>query len=45
MGGASDLAVKFNGTWQRVGYLLQGRWGHRSIVNGSQIVHLGGDGE
>jgi len=38
----SDLAAKFDGSWSRVGSLLQSRWGHRSIARGNIIYHVGG---
>ena len=37
-----DLAAKYDGSWQRVGGLLQARSAHRSLVLGSKILHIGG---
>ena len=47
------MAVKFNGPliatndgnrlWMRVGSLLSKREGHRSIVIGNSIMHIGGN--
>ena len=41
-GEVSDLAAKFDGSWSRVGSLLQSRRGHRSIARGNIIYHVGG---
>ena len=36
-----DLAAKYDGsTWERVGTLLHTRHGHRSIVQGSKVLHI-----
>jgi len=42
-GSSSKMAVKFTGTsWTQVGYLTSERYGHRSIVQGNSIMHIGG---
>ena len=43
--GVLDLAAKYDGSWENVGSLMQPRRGHRSLVHGSTILHIGGDGE
>ena len=40
-----NLAAKYDGSWERIGSLLQGRYGHRSIVRENKILHIGGIGE
>ena len=37
-----DLAAKYDGKWERLGSLMQARYGHRSLVHGSKIIHIGG---
>jgi len=37
-----DLAEKYEGSWERIGSLLQPRRGHRSILQGNKILHIGG---
>ena len=39
-----DLAAKYDGSWERIGNLLQPRSGHRSILQGNKILHIGGWG-
>ena len=44
--GAMDLAAKFGSNgWERVGSLMQRRLGHRSLVQGSKVLHIGGGDE
>ena len=39
------MAVKYDGNgWTQIGQLLQGRYQHRSVVNGNAIMHVGGSG-
>ena len=39
------LAMKFsNSGWRKVGELLRARGGHRSVVIGNSIIHIGGNG-
>jgi len=43
---SKDLAVKYDGNnWTIVGDLAQGRFSHRSVVNGNTIMHIGGQGD
>jgi len=45
-GAATDLAVEYDGFgWKKIGTLLTKRGGHRSIVTGNVIMHIGGDHE
>ena len=37
-----DLAVKFDGKWSHIGSLYQKRDGHRSLVRGNTVFHVGG---
>ena len=40
---AGHLAAKYNGeVWTEIGTLLQERYGHRSVVKGNTIYHIGG---
>jgi hypothetical protein len=37
-----DLVAQYDGNWKLVGRLLQRRSGHRSIIQGNKIIHIGG---
>ena len=37
-----DLAVKYDGSWEQIGSLMGPRYFHRSLVQGSKILHIGG---
>ena len=41
-GSYMDLAAKYDGQWLRAGSLMQPRYGHRSLLQGSKIIHVGG---
>ena len=41
-GSYMDLAAKYDGQWSRAGSLMQPRYGHRSLRQGSKIIHVGG---
>ena len=38
-----DSVFKFDGSWKKIGTLLNPRFGHRSIVNNNSIIHIGGN--
>ena len=40
-----DLIAKYDGRWSRAGSLMQPRRGHRSLLQGNKIIHIGGVGE
>ena len=37
-----NLAVKYDGSWTGIGNLNWVRAGHRSVVSGNSIIHIGG---
>ena len=46
-GSAEDIpraaVYKFTGTWERIQDMAMARMGHRSVVNGDSIYHIGGN--
>lgn len=41
-GSSLDLAAQYDGSWKHALRMLYPRGGHRSVVNGNSILHIGG---